>query len=323
MHRRFSRRSLLAFSIGLAALLMAAALAGVQQADGKGRAVFVEPAIGDVETIVEVSSKDWPANTAVEILAGFSLDQSAVHSGKFEFVGRVGESRSDEDGDWSIEVTLSDIEGLSLGEDPGFVFFKATSDNLPGYIELANVTDFALAVGGQRPSGSGEIHAMISVAAGATRQEPVGWVGWRRAGQGEFRIWGGIRPLPFQANFGRLADGPWEIAVVPPNGFSVVDDGEIEIVEAKFCYYLDCVAPKKPLVIKKVQITNASVESVFFTVRDDDQPMVFLPTVEAGTDGGGASNLLILWVLLGVAVSAVVLTLGYRTWRTAGFRTRE
>ena len=320
MHRRISQRSLLAFAVGLAVLGTVAALAVGQQADGKGQAVLVEPAIGDVGTTVELSSKDWPANTPVEILAGFSLDQSAVYSGKFEFVGRVGESRSDEDGEWSIEVALGDIDGLSLGEDPGFVFFKATSDNLPGYIELANVTDFALEVDGQRPSGSGEINTRVSVAAGAARQEPHGFVGWRRAGQGEFRIWRGILPFPYEVTFDRLADGEWEIAIVPPNGFSVVDDGEIEIVEAKLCSAPGCEVKRKPIVIKKVQITNASVESVFFTVREDDEPMVFLPNVEAGTDGEGASNLLILWVLLGIGVLSVILTLGYRTWRKVGPR---
>ena len=320
MHERISRRSLLAFSVGLAVLLTAAALAGVQQAAGDSQAVFVEPAIGDVETIVEVSSKGWAANTPVEITVGFSPDRQAGYSGRFEFIGSVAESRSNEDGEWSIEVTLSDIDGLSLGEDPGFVFFKATS-HLP--VTRTYVTDFIMEVDGQRPSGTGEILAMISVAAGATRQEPVGWVGWRRSGLGEFRIWSGIVPFPYEANIRWLADGEWEIAVVPPNGFSVVEDGEIEIVEAKFCYYLDCVAPKKQLVTKKVQITNASVESVFFTVREDDEPMVFLPTIEAGTDGGGASNLLILWVLLGIGVLSVILTLSYRTWRRVSLRTKQ
>lgn len=333
MHRRLLRRSplipcssgriRLTLAIGLAVLWIVASLAGDQEAiAGKGGVVQIEPVVGHVGTTVEVSSRSWPANTAVEISAGFSVDQSAAYSENLEFAGPVAASLSDEDGAWSVEVNLNDIGGLELEADPGFVFFRATSEDFPAYFDTTNIIEFALEVDGRRPSGAGEIRTTISVEAGAVRQEPTGWVGWRRPGASQFTVWRGSVRLPNEVTIDRLADGEWEVAFVPPYGFSVVDDGEIEIVDARICHLPYCEIPKKPIVMKKVQI-DASAESIFFTVREDFEPAIPRSSVDTGTDGGGASDLLILWILLGVAATAAFLALAYRTWRRTNLRAVE
>ena len=291
-----------------------------RDAAAKGAPVGISPDSGELGTVVEVWSESWPPDTEVRLYAAFTTSAAERYPGPSEYVGPIRIVRSDADGVWQTQLATDDIPGLAPPGEPGFLFFRADSDDLPAFLE-GNATDFVVEHQGLRPPGSGEIRLSIALASGGS--VPAGVFGWRRADAPWFFSPYGVIPVPFETTISSLADGEWEIVAMTRAGSEPIGEGTYDLGGASLCFNPSC-AGGTPIVqvhsafrvtIENAQIVEANV--VLGTLRSDEppaqqEPMVdpLVATVPPSEDGrtaliAGAS------VLLAILAAGTVL-LRYR-----------
>ena len=229
--------------------------------------------------------------------------------------------RSDSAGVWQTQLATDDIPGLAPPGEPGFLFFRADSDDLPAFLE-GNAIDFVVEHEGLRPAGSGEIRLSIALASGDSVESAV--FGWRHAGAPWFFSPYGMVPYPFETTITRLKDGEWEIVAMTSGGSEPIGEATYDLGEASLCFNPSC-AEGTPIVqvhsafrvtIENAQIVEANV--VLGTLRSDGSPQQervdpLVATAPPSEDGrtafiAGAS------VLLAVLVAGTVV-LGRRRAR--------
>lgn len=253
---------------GTVALVFAAALFAFAShgpsANANGSVVGVSPDVGVLGTPVELRSTDWLESTEVDVYAAFATSRDKRPPPE-AYTGPVATAMADSEGDWQLNIIVDERLGVSIPPEPGFLFFRAESDDLPLYLADANVGDFAIVHDGRRPKGAGEIRLTISLAPGNDSNGLIIFVGRRPAGEGPIRNRAPGRPFPFNTTFGRLSDGVWEVAAFGTGGLVPVGgDGPLEVVEAPVCDYSECPEPMviNSYIVRKVTIRNGSVVDV-------------------------------------------------------------
>ena len=281
-----------------------------RDAAAKGAPVGISPDSGELGTVVEVWSESWPPDTDVRLYAAFTTSAAERYPGPSEYFGPIRTVRSDADGYWQTQLATDDIPGLAPPGEPGFLFFRADSDDLPAFLE-GNATDFVVEHQGLRPAGSGEIRLSIALASGGSVL--TGVFGWRRAGAPWFSSPYGVIPVPFETTISRLADGEWEIVAMTRAGSEPIGEGTYDLGEASLCFNPSC-AEGTPIVqvhsafrvtIENAQIVEANV--VVGTLRSDEpqQERVDPLAVTAPPSEDGRTALIV-----GASVLLAVLVVG-------------
>ena len=263
-----------------------------RDAAAKGGAVAILPDSGELGTQVELWSTDWIRNAEVRLYAAFSSSLHDGYTGSAQYVGPVATVRSNDDGDWEAQLSTDALAGLLVPNEPGFLYFRADSDDLPSYLENANTTHFVVEWEDQRPEGSGEILVSIS-----STEEPFDenspllvWFGWRQAGRGSFQSPYAVVPVPFTVTLDGKADGEWEVTVLAPDGYEVVgNDGPLDTVRAAYCGYKLCAT--QDLSIRRVTVMNAGKVEARFILQPIEEGDVAAGGSAASThqEGGGAT----------------------------------
>lgn len=225
---------------------------------GEASFIAVSPLSGPPGTTVEVTAGSWLPIADVAISAGYTDD---IHFGDPVVFGDViATTRSDEDGKWTAQVELG--TDLPVPERPGFIQFRAVSDNLPEYYEGYNTATFALIVDGQRPNGAGGMHVSVSRAPGADTR--LVFLSYRRVGsQAGFINRIGIPPLslPAEVTFRLLPDGDYEVAAEGSLGRLPVGPGVTDVV-ADACGDPGCEGLDRHYRVQVVSIRNGEVADV-------------------------------------------------------------
>ena len=218
---------------------------------------------------------------------------------------------SDADGVWEVQVVVESSSGLTLPSEPGFVLFRAESDDLPGYLELANVARFALVVDGQRPAGSGEIRVTVSQA--PELDERLGFLTFHRVGSTCFINRIGIRTIPADVTFQRLADGDYEVTAETLSGLQPTGPGLLEVLGA-ICIRPDYDGFERPFKVHRVSIRNGSVVDVSFVFGE----VGTLPNGGAGPDQLGWRWSWFLAIVALAATGTLLTVLGTSRLRSDG-----
>ena len=171
----------------VAVFIVLASLAPLgRDAAAKGAPVGISPDSGELGTVVQVWSESWLPDTEVRLYAAFTTSAAERYPGPSEYFGPIRTVRSDSDGVWQTQLATDDIPGLAPPGEPGFLFFRADSDDLPAFLE-GNAIDFVVEHEGLRPAGSGEIRLSIALASGSSGGRPYS-AGARRTLRGSFRL---------------------------------------------------------------------------------------------------------------------------------------
>ena len=260
----------------VAVFIVLASLAPLgRDAAAKGAPVGISPDSGELGTVVQVWSESWPPDTEVRLYAAFTTSAAERYPGPSEYFGPIRTVRSDSDGVWQTQLATDDIPGLAPPGEPGFLFFRADSDDLPAFLE-GNAIDFVVEHEGLRPAGSGEIRLSIALASGDSVESAV--FGWRHAGAPWFFSPYGMVPYPFETTITRLKDGEWEIVAMTSGGSEPIGEATYDLGEASLCFNPSC-AEGTPIVqvhsafrvtIENAQIVEANV--VLGRLRSDGSP---------------------------------------------------
>ena len=241
-------------------------------AAAKGAPVGISPDSGELGTVVVVWSEIWPPDTDVRLYAAFTTSAAERYPSPSEYFGPIRTVRSDADGFWQTQLATDDIPGLAPPGEPGFLFFRADSDDLPAFLE-GNATDFVVEHEGLRPAGSGEIRLSLALASGSSLQ--TGVFGWRQADAPWFLSPYGMISYPWETSISRLKDGEWEIVAMTRAGSEPIGEGTYDLGEASLCFNPSC-AEGTPIVqvhsafrvtVENAQIVEANV--VLGTLHDD------------------------------------------------------
>jgi len=233
------RRAVVAVLIALEVIALASSYSR-SAVEAKGAAVGIEPASGEAGTPLELFSEDWLPGTEVRIFSAFAISMDSGYDGAVDFTGPLATIRSDSDGDWSISLQ-ADIDGSERqAQTPGFLFFRAESDNLPTYLENAITSYFVLTVDGRRPQGAGEINISLTNGQGASAM--YGFFGWREAGEPFFFSPYSIVPVPFDTTIAGLADGDWEITAIGADAVEPAGENVFDISTTLLCLNPSCAA---------------------------------------------------------------------------------
>ncbi len=293
--------------------------ASTEIAQAKGAPVGISPDSGELGTVVEVWSESWPPETEVRLYAAFTTSAAERYPGPSEYVGPIRTVRSDADGVWETQLATDDIPGLPPPGEPGFLFFRADSDDLPTFLE-GNATDFVVEHEGLRPAGSGEIRLSLGLASGGLLQ--TGVFGWRQADAPWFFSPYGVIPFPFETTIGSLADGEWEIVAMTRAGSEPIGEGTYDLGEASLCFNPSCAAGT-PIVqvhsafrvtVENAQIVEANI--VLGTLRSDElpqqEPRVDPLVVTAPPDDNARARLIFGASVLLAIFAAGTVALGFR-----------
>ena len=283
--------------------------ASTEIAQAKGAPVGISPDSGELGTVVEVWSESWPPDTEVRLYAAFTTSAAERYPGPSEYFGPIRTVRSDADGAWQTQLATDDIPGLPPPGEPGFLFFRADSDDLPAFLE-GNATDFVVEHEGLRPAGSGEIRLSLGLASGGSLQ--TGVFGWRQADAPWFFSPYGVISFPWETTISRLKDGEWEIVAMTRAGSEPIGEGTYDLGGASLCFNPSC-AEGTPIVqvhsafrvtVENAQIVEANV--VLGALRSDELPqqervdplVVTVPPSEDGRTAliAGASVLLAILI---------------------------
>ena len=272
-----------------------------------GSAVGISPSSGTLDTRVEFSSNGWVPNAEVNISAAFTESYSEIHSAQFGDV--IATTVSDSDGDWRVQLHVG--KQLAVPPTPGFVLFRAESDDLPGYLELANEASFALVVDGQRPAGSGEI--MVTAAQAPELDERLGFLTFHRVGSTCFINRIGIRTMPTDVTFRLLPDGDYEVTAETLSGLQPAGPGLLDVMGA-ICIRPDYDGFERPFKVHRVSIRNGSVVDVSFVFGE----VGTLPNGGAGPDQLGWRWSRFLGIVALAATGTLLTILGTSRLRSDG-----
>ena len=273
-----------------------------------GSAVGISPSSGTLDTRVEFFSNGWVPNAEVNISAAFIESYSEFGSAQFGDI--IATTVSDSDGHWRVQLHVG--KQLAVPPTPGFVLFRAESDDLPGYLELANGASFALVVDGQRPAGSGEIR--VTVAQAPDLDERLVFLAYRGVGSSTgFNNRIGVRSIPTEVTFRLLPDGDYEVAALATGGLQPAGPGLVEVL-ADVCTNPGCAGFQNLFTVQRVSIRNGGVVDVSIVFGDVEA----LPN---GGSGPGQFGWRWSWFLavVGLAAAGTLLTvLGAFRLRSGG-----
>jgi hypothetical protein len=259
----------------------------------KGGPVGLSPESGELGTVVELRSESWPPDTEVRLYAAFTTSVAERYPPPSEYVGPIRTVRSDADGVWETHLATDDIPGLPPSSEPGFLLFRADSDDLPLFLD-GNTADFVVEHEDRRPTGSGEIRLSLALATGGSLQ--TGVFGWHQADAPCFFSPFGVISFPFETTIGSLADGEWEIVAMTRAGSEPIGEGTYNLGEASLCFNPSC-AEGTPIVqvhtafrvtVENAQVVEANV--VVGTLRSDESPVQLEPGADLLVAGGPPNN---------------------------------
>ena len=326
--------------VPLLLLLASLVMAGPHShTSAKGSSVVsVKPDSGHLGTTIELSSDYWTPNTAVSIYAAYAPTNTSPPPPS-SFVGPIATARSNAQslqyGKWSVRLRLDSIRELSVPGRPGFVVFRAVSDTRLPFSEAGSTEEnyegnFALEVAGKRPVGAGEIDLTVSVADGFVDEEPF-LLAMRNSDTAYFSAFPYSTNYfaPYEQTFSRLADGTWDVLVLPRSGREVLDNGSVTEVSGRLCLYpltqvdgscelsdvcMPLTAPychghTDTFLAKQVEITHGSTENV--------EIVLGAPGSVATAPSGDRGWLRTLFIGMAIAAGALALLVGPLVWRRA------